>query len=50
MLLVAVFAVTVGLIVADFTTWIELDIATIYSLPLVLAGATRIRALLWVLT
>ena len=50
MLLVAVFAVTLGLVVADFTTWIELDIATIYSLPLVLAGATRIRALLWVLT
>jgi signal transduction histidine kinase len=50
MLLVAVFAVTLGLVVADFTTWIELDIATIYSLPLVLAGATRIRALLWILT
>jgi signal transduction histidine kinase len=49
-LLVAVFAVTLGLVVADITTWIELDIATIYSLPLVLAGATRIRALLWALT
>jgi two-component system sensor histidine kinase UhpB len=49
MLFVVVFAVTLGLIVADFTTWIELDIATIYGLPLVLAGATRSRALLWML-
>ena len=50
MLLVVVFALTLGLIVADFVTWIELDIATIYGLPLVLAGATRSRALLWMLT
>jgi len=50
MLLVVVFAITLVLIVADFTTWIELDIATIYGLPLVLAGATRSRALLWMLT
>ena len=45
-----VFAVTLGLIVADFTTWIELDVAAIFGLPLVLAGATRSRALLWTLT
>ena len=45
-----VFAVTLGLIVADFTTWIELDVAAIFGLPLVLAGATRSRALLWILT
>jgi signal transduction histidine kinase len=50
MLLVAVLAVTLGLVIADFTTWIELDIAAIYGLPLVLAGATRSRALLWTLT
>ena len=50
MLFVATFAITLVLVVADFTTWIELDIATIYGLPLVLAGATRSRALLWVLT
>lgn len=50
MLVVAVFAITVGLMVADLTTWIELDIATIYGLPLVLAGATRSRRLLWMLT
>ena len=49
-LFVVIFAVTLGFIVADFTTWIELDIATIYGLPLVLAGATRSRALLWMLT
>jgi signal transduction histidine kinase len=45
-----VFAVTLGLIIADFTTWIELDVAAIFGLPLVLAGATRSRALLWILT
>src|SRR6185437_14015449 len=50
MLLVAVFAATLGLIVADFITWIEIDVAAIFGLPLVLAGATRSRALLWILT
>jgi len=45
-----VFAVTLVLVVADFTTWIELDVATIFGLPLVLAGATRSRTLLWLLT
>jgi len=46
----ATFALTLGLIIADLTTWIEIDIATIYGLPLLLAGATRSRWLLWVLT
>jgi signal transduction histidine kinase len=46
----AVFVVTLGLIIADVITWIELDVATIFGLPLVLAGATRNRRLLWVLT
>jgi len=50
LLLVAAVAVTLGLIVADLITWIELDIAAIFGLPLVLAGATRNRALLWILT
>ena len=50
LLFAVVLAVTLGLIVADFTTWIELDVATIFGLPLVLAGATRSRALLWILT
>ena len=36
--------------VADFTTWIELDVAAIYGIPLVLAGAARSRTLLWILT
>ena len=49
-LFVATFALTLGLVVADFTTWIELDIATIYVLPLMLAGATRSRWLLWIVT
>jgi signal transduction histidine kinase len=47
---VAAFAVALALAIADFTTWIELDVATIFGLPLVLAGATRSRNLLWFLT
>jgi signal transduction histidine kinase len=50
LLLALVFAVALGLIVADFTTWIELDIAAIFGLPLVLAGAARSRRLLWGVT
>jgi signal transduction histidine kinase len=50
MLLVAVFAVTLGLITLDFITWVELDVAAIFGLPLVLVGATRSRRLLWMLT
>jgi signal transduction histidine kinase len=49
-LLAAALAVAFALMVADFTTWIELDVAAIYGLPLVLAGATRNRLLLWTLT
>jgi signal transduction histidine kinase len=48
-LLFAVFAVTSGLIIADAITWIDLDVSTIYSFPLLLAGATRSRRLLWML-
>lgn len=40
---------TGGLIVADFMTWIELDVATIFGLPLVLATALGSRRLLWML-
>jgi signal transduction histidine kinase len=46
----AAFAVALCLVVADLVTWIELDVATVFGLPLVLAGATRSRALLWILT
>jgi signal transduction histidine kinase len=49
-LFAAAVAVTIGLIIADFTTWIQLDVAVIFGLPLVLAGALRSRALLWILT
>jgi signal transduction histidine kinase len=49
-LLVAVFAVTLGLITLDFITWVELDVAAIFGLPLVLVGTTRSRRLLWMLT
>jgi signal transduction histidine kinase len=45
------FALAVALaaaeIVVDLTTWIELDIATIYGIPLVLAAFTRDRRVLW---
>jgi signal transduction histidine kinase len=34
----------------DAATWIQLNIAIIYGLPLVLAAATRSRRLIWVLT
>lgn len=46
-LVAAVFVVALGLITVDFATWIELNVATVYGLPLVLAGATRNRRLLW---
>jgi signal transduction histidine kinase len=37
-------------IAVDLGTWVELDIATIYGIPLVLAAFTRDRRLLWGLT
>lgn len=44
-------ALAIGLAVAevlvDVTTWIQLNISIIYSLPLVLAAAARNRRLLW---
>lgn len=46
----AAVAVALGLAIADFSTWIELDVAAIFGLPLVLAGAARDRVLLWALT
>ena len=49
-LLVAVFAVTLGLIAIDVVTWVELDVAAIFGLPLLLVGPTRSRRLLWSLT
>jgi signal transduction histidine kinase len=47
---VAVFAVTLGLIAIDVVTWVELDVAAIFGLPLLLVGPTRSRRLLWSLT
>jgi len=51
-LLFAVCAVAFALLEAsaDAVTWIELDIAAIYGIPLVLAAIARSRCLLWVLT
>ncbi|RIK91080.1 MAG: hypothetical protein DCC72_11135 [Burkholderiales bacterium] len=48
-LLTVVIAIALGLVAADFATWIQLDGAVIYSLPLVLVGALRSRAALWIL-
>jgi signal transduction histidine kinase len=45
------YALSIGLAAAevglDLATWVQLDIATIYSLPLVVAAFTRNRRLLW---
>ena len=49
-LLVGVFAVTLALITIDFITWVELDVAAVFGLPLLLIGPTRSRRLLWILT
>ena len=49
-LLVAVFAVTLALVAIDFITWVELDVAAVFGLPLLLVGPTRSRRLLWILT
>lgn len=46
-LAVVLAALEIGL---DYSTWVELNVATIYTLPLVLAAAARNRRLLWVLT
>jgi signal transduction histidine kinase len=43
----AVLIVAAGLVVADLSTWIELDIAAIFSLPLVLIAPARSPRLLW---
>jgi signal transduction histidine kinase len=37
-------------IALDLGTWVELDVAAIYGIPLVLAAFTRNRRLLWALT
>lgn len=42
-------AVTLCLAVADFLTWIQLNIAVMYGLPLVLAAPTRSPRLVWTL-
>jgi signal transduction histidine kinase len=48
-LLGAAYLVALALVVLDASTWVQLDIATIYGLPLVLAGAARNRKAVWVL-
>ncbi|MCD6672099.1 MAG: HAMP domain-containing histidine kinase [Burkholderiaceae bacterium] len=47
---VLAIAVTVIEVVLDLTTWVDLDIATIYGIPLVIVAFTRDRRLLWTLT
>ena len=36
-------------VVLDFTTWIQLNVAIVYGLPLVLAAASRSRRLVWIM-
>jgi signal transduction histidine kinase len=43
-------AAAVAEIALDLGTWVELDVAAIYGIPLVLAAFTRNRRLLWGLT
>ncbi len=45
----AAFAIVLAMaeVVLDVGTWVELDIATIYGIPLVLAAFTRNKRLLW---
>ncbi|HWD35214.1 MAG TPA: histidine kinase dimerization/phospho-acceptor domain-containing protein, partial [Casimicrobiaceae bacterium] len=43
-------ALTLVIMAVDFTTWIALDVASVYPIPLVLAAGTRRRAFLWLLT
>jgi len=49
---IALAAVGLALVEAfiDAVTWVQLDVAAIYGLPLVLAALTRSRRLLWALT
>lgn len=49
MRIAAVFIVAAGLVVTDLATWIQLDIAAIFSLPLVLIAPARSPRLLWLL-
>jgi signal transduction histidine kinase len=42
-------ALAIGVAVFDATTWIELNVSVLYSLPLVFAAAARKRRLLWTL-
>ncbi|HET7135426.1 MAG TPA: hypothetical protein VFJ25_05860, partial [Casimicrobiaceae bacterium] len=43
-------ALMLVIMAVDFTTWLELDVASVYPIPLVLAAGTRKRAFLWLLT
>jgi signal transduction histidine kinase len=45
----AAYAVALALVALDAATWVQLDIATIYGLPLVLAGVARSRRAVWIL-
>jgi signal transduction histidine kinase len=47
---VAVFGISLGLIIADAITPVELNLPAAYALPLVLAAAARKRRLLWLFT
>ncbi len=43
------YVIALALVALDASTWVQLDIATIYGLPLILAGAGRSRKAVWTL-
>lgn len=49
-ILASAFVIALVLILLDLGTGIELDVATIYGIPLVLAALTRSRRALWIMT
>ena len=46
----AALVLTLAVMAVDFATWIDLDMASVYPIPLVLAAGTRRRTFLWLLT
>lgn len=47
---VSALMLAVAAVIVDLVTWVQLDIATIYGIPLVVAAFARSRRLLWGMT
>jgi signal transduction histidine kinase len=45
--LAAAWSAALALIIADAVTWVQLDVCTIFGLPVMLAGAARDRRAMW---